>query len=156
VNLSSLKRSITQQLASDFAKSSRELDAALEKEVVFHIVRSLAAAPVETIISPDTLVRFFGDGRADLSSDLSPPHLDQLDFRNPLMLLAAAEYSGRDFFLIVPIGTDEQTGYRLHLRLQNWEWKLTEVRLPAPVAAALVQKIRETVSSARATHQNTR
>ena len=70
-----------------------------------------------------------------------PPRLEAPNFKNLFRVMANTDRFGRDFSIVVPVTAEEETGYRIQLRLQNWTWKLVGIGLPDAVQTKIVEEI---------------
>ena len=61
------------------------------------------------------------------------------NLRNVAKLLSS-EYRGRNFYVTVPLSADAKDGFRLRLRLSQWEWRLAGIDLPEAIQFQLAQE----------------
>jgi hypothetical protein len=95
------------------------------------------------LLTPEALLQLLTEGGTGSLTQvgISPPQLESPNIGNLLRFGRNTEYSGRDFYILLPFASDEKTGYRLHLRVENWKLKLVGLRLPEAVQTTLVRKI---------------
>jgi hypothetical protein len=87
------------------------------------LIDLLRQTRTETIAEPKAILRIWG-----------LPNL-----RNVAKLLSS-EYSGRNFYVTVPLSADAKDGFRLRLRLSQWEWRLAGIDLPEKIQFQLAQE----------------
>ena len=80
------------------------------------LIDLLKQTRTETIAEPKAILRIWG-----------LPNL-----RNVAKLLSS-EYRGRNFYVTVPLSADAKDGFRLRLRLSQWEWRLAGIDLPEEI-----------------------
>ena len=87
------------------------------------LIDLLRQTRTETIAEPKAILRIWG-----------LPNL-----RNVAKLLSS-EYRGRNFYVTVPLSADAKDGFRLRLRLSQWEWRLAGIDLPEKIQFQLAQE----------------
>ena len=87
------------------------------------LIDLLKQTRTETFAEPKAILRIWG-----------LPNL-----RNVAKLLSS-EYRGRNFYVTVPLSADAKDGFRLRLRLSQWEWRLAGIDLPEEIQFQLAQE----------------
>ena len=87
------------------------------------LIDLLKQTRTETFTEPKAILRIWG-----------LPNL-----RNVAKLLSC-EYRGRNFYVTVPLSADAKDGFRLRLRLSQWEWRLAGIDLPEKIQFQLAQE----------------
>ncbi len=143
IDLPALKRSLVLQVARRYVELSGKAHNQFEIGVAMQVASTLALAPVEAMLTPEALLQLLSEGGTGTLAQvgISPPRLEAPNIGNLLRFVRNTEYSGRDFYILLPFASDEKTGYRLHLRVENWTWKLVGLRLPEAVQTNLARKI---------------
>jgi hypothetical protein len=104
----------------------------------------LAGPRIDEMLTPEALFDLLEKGGPSAYGEigLSKPSLfNTPNFRSLFRFLSNMERFGRDFSMLVPLSVDEKTGYRIHLRLEDWTWKLSELGLPEAVQASIAAEI---------------
>jgi hypothetical protein len=60
-------------------------------------------------------------------------------FGNPWQLWLNSDYSGRTFYVTVPVHSPSDQRFQIRLRLRHWRWKLMALDLPESTKAHLVE-----------------
>jgi hypothetical protein len=145
LNVPSVKRSLTDQIARAYLKVSGKDKGLTEVQIrlAVRVAGAVADARVDELLKPEALIHLLSEGGAGAYSDvrISAPRLEAPNFKNLIRLIENTERFGRDFSIIVPITSDRQTGYRIHLRLENWTWKLVGLGLPEAVQTKIAEEI---------------
>ncbi|AMN43707.1 DUF2939 domain-containing protein [Rhodoplanes sp. Z2-YC6860] len=139
-----LKRSLGDQIGRTYLRitgKDKELKD-FQIAVAVRVAASLASGPIDALVTPEGLLELLDKSGSVAYGRVGLPTSPQLpNFRNLSRVFSNTERFGRDFSIVLPLSADEQTGYRLQLRLENWTWKLSGVGLPEARQIALAQEI---------------
>jgi hypothetical protein len=147
IDAAALKRSLVDQIALAYLHVSGK-DKGLnqfETRVALAAAAALAGPQVDAMLKPDKLMELLRDGGTDklgnVGQVMAVPQLQLPNMRNFFRLVRNTEYSGTSFAIVLPLASDENTGYRLRLTLENWTWKLSGVGLPQDVRTRIASEI---------------
>ena len=150
VDIPQVKRSLAAQVVrmhlkvtgKDQRMSPRAIDLAVRAGVL------VADAYLVEIVRAEGLIDLLKEARAETfgGASVSVQGVGWPNLRNVGRLLAA-EYVGRDFYVMVPLGAADKDSFRLRLRLTQWQWKLAGIEVPETVALRLEQEIRATLAN---------
>src|SRR5512139_536979 len=148
IDFPSLRASLAHQIAdahrkkltSKSASSSERSECPLTAGVGATVVDALLA---KIIFNPERLLDLLGKGR--VSADLSPPGLEAPFTANSLgsacQTWLNSDYSGRTFYVDVPVDSPSDQRFRIRLRLVHWDWKLSGLDLPESMITHLTQEL---------------
>ncbi|MDP2409683.1 MAG: DUF2939 domain-containing protein [Pseudolabrys sp.] len=141
-----LKRSLIDQIGRAYLRVSGKDQGLNEFEIriALQIAATLAGAKVDEMLSPSALINLLeqSGGTAPYGNlQVGLPGLEAPSFANLGRLVRNTEYSGTNFYILLPLTSDEQTGYRLRLTLQDWTWKLSGIGLPEQVKTRIASEI---------------
>jgi len=96
------------------------------------------------ILHPDRLLDLLGKGsvstdpvlRSSLTAPFAPNNLD-----SAWQIWLNSDYSGRTFYVTVPVDRPSDQRFRIRLRLVHWDWKLLALDLPESTKMHLVQEL---------------
>lgn len=145
INRAALRRSLTDQIGRAYLAVSGK-DKGLSELQIMLAVRVAAAAAdreIEALLEPQAIIGLLNESGTGAYAQLgvSAPRLEFPNLQNFHRALANTERFGRDFSIIVPFSADERTGYRLHLRLEDWTWKLVGIGLPETARMRIAREI---------------
>jgi hypothetical protein len=94
------------------------------------------------ILNPERLLDLLGKGSVD--ADPSPPSglvapLTANSFGSAWQIWLNSDYSGRNFYVDVPVDRPSDQRFRVRLRLVRWHWKLLGLDLPESMRTHLAQ-----------------
>lgn len=142
----SLRRSLVGQIALAYLRASGK-QAGLnpfETRVAVAAAAALAGPQVDAMLKPERLIELLAQGGTERFGDtaqLGIPELQAPNLHNLYRLIRNTQYSATVFSIVLPLASDESSGYRLQLTLENWTWKLSGVGLPQNVQAKIVAEI---------------
>ncbi|MGE5770790.1 MAG: DUF2939 domain-containing protein [Hyphomicrobiales bacterium] len=148
IDFPSLRASLAHQIAdahrkkltSKSASSSERSESPLTAGVGATVVDALLA---KIISNPQRLLDLLGKGWG--SADLSPPGLEAPFTANSLgsawQTWLNSDYSGRNFYVDVPVDSPSDQRFRIRLRLVHWDWKLSGLDLPESMITHLTQEL---------------
>lgn len=96
------------------------------------------------MLTPDKLMELLSQGGTEHLGDvahLAVPELQAPNLHNLYRLIRNTQYSGTVFSLVLLLSSDESSGYRLHLTLEDWTWKLSGIGLPQAVQTKIASEI---------------
>ena len=98
----------------------------------------------EIILNPERLLDLLGKG--SVSAEPSPPSGLSAPFAANSLGSAwqtwlNSDYSGRSFYVAVPVDRPLDQRFRVRLRLVHWNWKLSGLDLPESMAMDLAQEL---------------
>jgi hypothetical protein len=90
------------------------------------------------------LVDLLGKGSVStdpsLRSSLAAPFAPS-SFGSPWQIWLNSDYSGRTFYVTVPVDRPSDQRFQIRLRLVHWDWKLLALELPESTKAQLIEEI---------------
>lgn len=119
----------------------------LEIRLALRVAAAMAGPQVDEMLKPDRLLELLQQSGTEQYGQLGQvglPRLEAPNFRNVFEIVRNTEYSGTKFSVLLPLASDEETGYRLHLTLQGTTWKLSGIGLPATVQTRIATDIYKT------------
>jgi hypothetical protein len=145
VDIPQLKRSLAAQIVRAHLKATGK-DKRMSPLAIDLAVRAgvaVADSYIVEIVRPEALIDLLKGARAETfgGAGAGVAQVGWPNLRNARRLLAA-EYSGRDFYVMVPLSAAEQDSFRIQLRLIQWQWKLAGLELPEAVAMRIEREIR--------------
>jgi Protein of unknown function (DUF2939) len=94
-------------------------------------------------LHPERLVDLLGKGSVSsdpsLRSSLAAPFALS-SFGSPWQIWLNSDYSGRTFYVTVPVDRPSDQRFRIRLRLIHWDWKLQALELPESTKTHLVEE----------------
>jgi hypothetical protein len=143
VDFPTLRASLAQQIVDAYRKLTGKSAGLGERS------ESLVAGFVlAKILYTQRLLDLLGKGSAD--TDLSSPSglaapLTANSFGSAWQIWLNSDYSGRTFYVAVPVDRPSDQRFRVRLRLVHWDWKLSGLDLPESMRTHLAQELaRET------------
>jgi hypothetical protein len=96
------------------------------------------------IFHPERLLDLLGKGSVStgpsLRSSLGAPFAAS-SFGSAWQIWLNSDYSGRTFYVTVPVDRPSDQRFRIRLRLLNWNWKLQALELPESTKRYLVEEL---------------
>ena len=146
IDLPSLRVSLAQQIAGTRLKKLPGSSAdSSERPVTAGVAGTIADAMLAKIIfNPERLLDLLGKGW--VSADPSPPTGLEAPFTANSLGSAwqtwlNSDYSGRNFYVAVPVDRPSDQRFRVRLRLVHWVWKLSGLDLPESMITHLTQEL---------------
>ena len=149
IDFPSLRASLAQQIADANLKkltgksagSSERSESPLTTGVGATIADAMLA---KIIFNPERLLDLLGKGW--VSVDPSPPSGLEAPFTANSLGSAwqawlNSDYSGRNFYVAVPVDRPSDERFRIRLRLVHWNWKLSGLDLPESMITDLSQEL---------------
>jgi hypothetical protein len=139
VDFPSLRASLAKQIVDAYPKLTGKSAGLSERSG--SLVTGLGLAK---ILNPERLLDLLGKGSAD--TDPSPPSGLAAPFTaNSLgsawQIWLNSDYSGRTFYVAVPVDGPSDQRFRVRLRLVHWDWKLMGLELPESRRTQLAQEL---------------
>lgn len=133
VDFPSLRASLIKQINDAYRKQSDQSQ------------RSIGVGVgVVQISSPERLLDLLGTGSVStdpsLRSSLAAPFASS-SFGSPWQIWLSSDYSGRTFYVTVPVRSPSDQRFQIRLRLLHWHWKLLALDLPESTKAHLVEEL---------------
>jgi len=146
VDAVSLRRSLVSQIALAYLRASGKLSGLnpFETRVAIAAAGALAAPRVDAMLKPDRLMELLAQGGTERLGDMAQlgvPELQAPNLHNLYRLIRNTQYSGTVFSVVLPLASDESSGYRLQLTLEDWTWKLSGIGLPQDVQTKIAAEI---------------
>ena len=131
VDFPSLRASLIRQINDAYRKQSDKSE------------RSVGVGlGVVEISRPERLLDLLGRGSVftdpSLRSSLAAPFTSS-SFGSPWQIWLNSDYSGRTFYVTVPVHSPSDQHFQIKLRLLHWRWKLLALDLPESTKAHLVE-----------------
>jgi hypothetical protein len=146
IDFPSLRVSLAQQIADTHRKKLTSTSAdSSERPLTAGVAGTIADAMLAKIIlNPDRLLDLLGKGW--VSADRPPPPGLAAPFTaNSLgsvwQTWLNSDYSGRNFYITVPVDGPSDQRFRVRLRLVQWVWKLSGLDLPESMITHLTQEL---------------
>jgi hypothetical protein len=135
VDFPSLRVSLIKQIRDAYRKQT---DKSVSSE------RSVGAAVGWAQMShPERLLDLLRKGSVStnpsLRSSLATPFAPS-SFGSPWQIWLNSDYSGRTFYVTVPVDRPSDQRFRIRLRLVRWDWKLLALELPESTKAHLIEE----------------
>ena len=140
IDAPALKRSLIDQIALAYLHETGK-DKSLNP---IEMRLALAGPQVDAMLKPESLMDLLRQGGTDKLAGvggIGVPQLEAPNLGNLWRLIRNTEYSGRVFSIVLPLASDESTGYRVQLTLTNWTWKLSGIGLPQDVRTRIASEI---------------
>ena len=149
IDFPSLRVSLGQQMADANLKKLTGKSAGSsersESPVTAGVGATIADAMLAKIIfNPERLLDLLGKGW--VSADPSPPTGLEAPFTANSLGSAwqtwlNSDYSGRTFYVAIPVDRSSDQRFRVRLRLVHWDWKLSGLDLPESMITHLTQEL---------------
>jgi len=150
IDFPSLRASLAQQIADAHlkkltGKSAGSSERSERNPVTAGVGATIADAMLAKIIfNPERLLDLLGKGW--VSADPSPPSGLGAPFTAHSLGSAwqtwlNSDYSGRNFYVAVPVDRPSDERFRIRLRLVHWNWKLSGLDLPESMITHLAQEL---------------
>ena len=147
VDFPSLRASLAQQIADAYLKlTGKSADSSEGSRSVGARFGAMIADAMlaKIILNPERLLDLLGKG--SVSADPSPPSGLAAPFAANSLGSAwqtwlNSDYSGRNFYVAVPVDRPFDQRFRVRLRLVHWGWKLSGLDLPESMAMDLAQEL---------------
>jgi len=147
IDFPSLRASVAGQIAGAHPKltgksaESRDGSRSLESRFGAMIADALLA---KIIFNPERLLDLLGKGSISAdpsrSSGLAAPFAAN-SLGNVWQTWLNSDYSGRNFYVAVPVDRPFDQRFGIRLRLVDWEWKLSGLDLPERMATDLAEEL---------------
>jgi DUF2939 family protein len=148
IDFPSLRVSLAQQMADAHLKKTGKSAGSRERSespLTAGVGGTIADAMLAKIIfNPERLLDLLGKGW--VSADPSPPSGLAAPFAANSLGSAwqtwlNSDYSGRNFYVAVPVDRPSDQRFRVRLRLVHWDWKLSGLDLPESMITHLTQEL---------------
>ena len=145
IDFPSLRVSLAQQIAGSYQKKLIDTSKdSSERPVTAGVGGAIADAMLAKIIlNPERLLDLLGKGW--VSADPPPSGLAAPFAANSLgsvwQTWLNSDYSGRSFYVAVPVDGPSDQRFRVRLRLVQWVWKLSGLDLPESMITRLTQEL---------------
>src|SRR5262245_27355813 len=124
VDIPSLRASLTKQILDAHRKQADKLVALSERSE-----RPAVGFGLAKILHPERLL------------DVLAAPFTANSFGSGWQIWLNSDYSGRTFYVTVPVDGPSDQRFRIRLRLVNWDWKLLALDLPESAKAHLVKEL---------------
>lgn len=146
IDVRAIKQSLVGQIALAYLRASGKQSglSPLETRIAIAAAAALAGPRVDAMLTPDQLMKLLSQGGSTRFGDavqLGVPELQAPNLHNLYRVIRNTQYSGTVFSLLVPLTSDESSGYRLQLTLEDWTWKLSGIGLPHDVRTKIAAEI---------------
>jgi DUF2939 family protein len=138
VDFPSLRASLAKQVVDGYQKLTGQSAGSSERSGSL-----VAGFGLAKMLNPERLLDLLGKGSAD--TDASPPSGLAAPFTanslgNAWQIWLNSDYSGRNFYVAVPVDRPSDQRFRVRLRLVQWDWKLLGLDLPESMRTHLAQE----------------
>ena len=137
VDFPSLRVSLLKQIRDAYRKQT-------DKSLALSERSAGAGVGSVQIFHPERLLDLLGKGSVSaypsLRSSLAPPFAPS-SFGSPWQIWLNSDYSGRTFYVTVPVDRPSDQRFRIRLRLVHWDWKLLALELPESTKTHLVEEV---------------
>jgi len=146
IDVPSLRRSLVAQIALAYLRTSGKQNglSPLETRVAVAAAAALAGPRVDAMLKPERLMELLAQGGTQRLGDvaqLGVPGLQAPNLHNLYRLVRNTQYSGTVFSIVLPLTSDESSGYRLQLTLEHWTWQLSGIGLPQDIQTKIAAEI---------------
>lgn len=146
LDVKAIKQSLVSQIALAYLRASGKQTglSPLETRIAIAAAAALAGPRVDAMLTPDKLMMLLsqgGPGGFGNAVQLGAPELQAPNLHNLYRLIRNTQYSGTVFSLVLPLTSDESSGYRLQLTLEDWTWKLSGIGLPQEVQKKIAVEV---------------
>jgi hypothetical protein len=144
VDISAVRRSITEQIVDSYFKLTGKTASPLLRGAVTSAVGSIADPIVDRIAAPGAFAEFLRDGWPGAVLPDRPPGttgLSSSNLGNAWDIFAAAEYGIRRFEIELPPTLPRDRRVVLEFRLIQWRWQLAAVQLPDHMRVRLAEAL---------------
>ena len=144
VDVRAIKQSLVGQIALAYLRASGKQTGPLETRIALAAAMALAGPRVEAMLTPDRLMKLLSQGGSESFGDavqLGVPELQAPNLHNLYRVIRNTQYAGTVFSLVLPLTSDESSGYRLQLTLEDWTWKLSGIGLPQDVQKQIAAEV---------------
>ena len=136
VDFPAFRLSLFKQIRDTYRKQTDKSVALSERSVA-------AGVELAQIFHPERLLDLLGKGSVStdpsLRSGLAAPFAAS-SFGSPWQVWLNSDYSGRTFYVTVPVDRPSEQRFRIRLRLVHWDWKLLALDLPESTKTHLVEE----------------
>jgi hypothetical protein len=142
VNLTAVRRSITDQVVDTYLKLTGKTVSPLLRGAVAGAADSIAEPIVGRIVAPDALAEFLREGWPVAVLPERPPGMSGLsgaNLGNAWQVFAAAEYGIGEFEIELAPSLPRDRRVVLEFRIIQWRWQLVGVRMPEPLRVRLAE-----------------
>lgn len=144
VNLSAVRRSITDQVVDTYLKLTGKTVSPLLRGAVAGAADSIAEPIVGRIVAPDALAEFLREGWPIAVLPERPPGVSGLsgaNLGNAWQVFAATEYGIGEFEIELPPSLPRDRRVVLEFRLKQWRWQLVGIRMPDELRVRLAEAL---------------
>ena len=144
VDVRAIKQSLVGQIALAYLRASGKQSGPLETRIAMAAAMALAGPRVDAMLTPDQLMKLLSQGGAKRFGDavqLGVPELQAPNLHDLYGLIRNTQYAGTVFSLVLPLTSDESSGYRLQLTLEDWTWKLSGIGLPQNIQKQIAAEV---------------
>jgi hypothetical protein len=136
VDFPSLRVSLIKQIRDAYRKQT-DKSASSERSVGAAVGWAQMSHPERLL---DLLRRGSVSADPSLRSSLAAPFAPS-SFGSPWQIWLNSDYSGRTFYVTVPVDRPSDQRFRIRLRLVRWDWRLLALELPESTKAQLIEEI---------------
>jgi hypothetical protein len=146
IDTAALKKSLVAQIALAYLRVTGKQNglSPLETRLAIVAATAMAGPQVDAMLQPERLMELLTQGRTDRlgeAAQLGVPELQAPNLHNLYRLIRNTQYSGMTFSVVLPLTADEDSGYRLQLKLEDWTWKLSGIALPPDIQTKIATEI---------------
>ena len=101
------------------------------------------------MLKPESLIDLLRQGGTQSYGEIGQiaiPRLEGPNIANLFGVIRNTEYLGTSFAIVLPLTSDNRTGYRLRLTLKDWTWKLSGIGLPEDIQTRIAAEIIQSAS----------
>ena len=145
IHLPTLRRSVSEQVLLSYAKlTGASARLGPFEEMAGRFAANMADPLVSQIVNPENLLDLLDKGwPSQVTSESQPAQWGgvSLDVSRAWQLYLNSEYSGRDFYVSLPVTAPRHRQFRVNLRLIAGRWKLAGIDLPEELRTALAREL---------------
>jgi Protein of unknown function (DUF2939) len=145
IHMPALRRSLSQQVLLSYAKlTGATARLGPFEQIAARVAANMADPLVSQLVDPKNLFDLLDKGwPSQVTSEGQPAHWGgvSVDISRVWQLYLNSEYSGRDYYVSVPVTAPRLRQFRLNLRLIAGRWKLVGIDLPEELSMALAREL---------------
>jgi Protein of unknown function (DUF2939) len=146
IHLPRLRQSLARQVLLAYAKQAgMTVRLGPFADIATGAALNLAEPLIVQIINPQNLLDLLGKGwPSQATSEVAPSAwggMGSVGLRQAWRIYVNSEYSGRNYYVLLPVDAEPHKQFRLHLRLIRGRWKLAAMELPEELRLALGREL---------------
>lgn len=142
LDVAQLKRDFVAQVLHAYRRITGAAPGLLTEQFALAVAASIADPMVARMVTSEAVADLLRTGWPSSALDARPAGFDGIDFDGAAWrLYASSEYGLGEFRLWVPVDAPTERQYRVTLTREGLTWRLSGVRLPAPIQERLAREL---------------